>query len=97
VWRDYNERAACENVIKELDQGHGLPTLICPRFGATEAALAVTGITWWRCSSPSWVAASGGAGPPAQLAVGDGGHHQPPAGKNDGPAGRAARAWWQRV
>lgn len=29
VWRDYNGRAACENVIKELDAGYGLPQLIC--------------------------------------------------------------------
>lgn len=41
VWRDYNGRAACENVIKELDQGYGLPTLICQKFWATEAALSL--------------------------------------------------------
>lgn len=41
VWRDYNARAACENVIKELDQGYGLPTLICQKFWATEAALSL--------------------------------------------------------
>lgn len=40
VWRDYNGRAACENVIKELDQGYGLPELICKDFWATEAALS---------------------------------------------------------
>ena len=39
VWRDYNGRAACENVIKELDAGYGLPQLVCKDFWATEAAL----------------------------------------------------------
>jgi hypothetical protein len=40
VWRDYNGRAACENVIKELAAGYGLPQLICRDFWATEAALS---------------------------------------------------------
>ena len=40
VWRDYNGRAACENVIKELDAGYGLPELVCQDFWATEAALS---------------------------------------------------------
>jgi hypothetical protein len=40
VWRDYNGRAACENVIKELDAGYGLPQLVCQNFWATEAALS---------------------------------------------------------
>jgi hypothetical protein len=40
VWRDYNGRAACENVIKELDAGYGLPQLVCQDFWATEAALS---------------------------------------------------------
>ena len=40
VWRDYNGRAACENVIKELDAGYGLPELVCHDFWATEAALS---------------------------------------------------------
>jgi hypothetical protein len=40
VWRDYNGRAACENVIKELDAGYGLPELVCKQFWATEAALS---------------------------------------------------------
>jgi hypothetical protein len=41
VWRDYNGRAACENVIKELDAGYGLPDLVCRSFWATEAALSL--------------------------------------------------------
>lgn len=41
VWREYNGRAACENVIKELDAGYGLPQLICEQFWSTEAALSL--------------------------------------------------------
>jgi hypothetical protein len=40
VWREYNGRAACEGVIKELDAGYGLPQLACKSFWATEAVLA---------------------------------------------------------
>jgi hypothetical protein len=40
VWRDDHGRAACENVIKELDAGYGLPELVCKDFWATEAALS---------------------------------------------------------
>lgn len=45
VWREYNGRAACENVIKELDQGYALPHLACAEFWATEAALSLAVIT----------------------------------------------------
>lgn len=41
VWREYNGRAACENIIKELDAGYGLPDLACRDFWATEAALSL--------------------------------------------------------
>lgn len=40
VWREYNGRAACEGVIKELDAGYGLPQLACQSFWGTEAALS---------------------------------------------------------
>jgi len=40
VWREYNGRAACEGVIKELDAGYGLPQLACESFWATEAVLS---------------------------------------------------------
>jgi len=40
VWREYNGRAACEGVIKELDAGYGLPQLVCQQFWSTEAALS---------------------------------------------------------
>lgn len=41
VWREYNGRAACENIIKELDAGYGLPELACQSFWGTEAALSL--------------------------------------------------------
>jgi hypothetical protein len=41
VWRDYNGRAGCECVIKELDAGFALPKLILSKFWATEAALSL--------------------------------------------------------
>ena len=41
VWREYNGRAACENIIKELDAGYGLPELACRSFWGTEAALSL--------------------------------------------------------
>lgn len=41
VWREYNGRAACENIIKELDAGYGLPDLACQDFWGTEAALSL--------------------------------------------------------
>ena len=40
MWREYNGRAACEGVIKELDAGYGLPQLASEMFWATEAALS---------------------------------------------------------
>jgi hypothetical protein len=41
VWREYNGRAGCEGVIKELDAGFAVPKLVCRRFWATEAALSL--------------------------------------------------------
>jgi hypothetical protein len=41
VWREYNGRAACENIIKELNAGYGLPDLVCKDFWGTEAALSL--------------------------------------------------------
>jgi len=46
VWRDYNGRADCENVIKELQQGFALPTLCLRSFWATEAALSLATLTY---------------------------------------------------
>jgi hypothetical protein len=46
VWRYYNGRADCENVIKELQSGFGLPTLCLQSFWATEAALCLAALTY---------------------------------------------------
>jgi hypothetical protein len=46
VWRYYNGRADCENVIKELREGFALPTLCLRSFWATEAALALATVTY---------------------------------------------------
>lgn len=45
VWRYYNGRADCENVIKELREGFALPPLCLEKFWATEAALSLTVLT----------------------------------------------------
>ena len=46
VWRYYNGRADCENVIKELREGFALPTLCLKDFWATEAALSLATLTY---------------------------------------------------
>jgi hypothetical protein len=46
VWRYYNGRADCENVIKELQSGFGLPTLCLQSFWATEASLCLAALTY---------------------------------------------------
>jgi hypothetical protein len=46
VWRYYNGRADCENVIKELHEGFALPTLCLESFWATEAALSLATLTY---------------------------------------------------
>jgi hypothetical protein len=46
VWRYYNGRADCENVIKELREGFALPTLCLKKFWATEAALSLASLTY---------------------------------------------------
>ena len=46
VWRYYNGRADCENVIKELQSGFALPTLCLEKFWATEAALSLATMTY---------------------------------------------------
>jgi len=46
VWRYYNGRADCENVIKELQSGFALPTLCLQSFWATEAALSLGTLTY---------------------------------------------------
>jgi len=46
VWRYYNGRADCENVIKELQAGFALPTLCLEQFWSTEAALSLATLTY---------------------------------------------------
>ena len=46
VWRHYNGRADCENVIKELQAGFALPTLCLEQFWASEAALSLATLTY---------------------------------------------------
>jgi hypothetical protein len=46
VWRFYNGRADCENVIKELQSGFALGTLCLESFWATEAALSLATLTY---------------------------------------------------
>lgn len=46
VWRYYNGRADCENVIKELQQGFALSHLCLQSFWATEAALSLATLTY---------------------------------------------------
>ena len=46
VWRYYNGRADCENVIKELQSGFALTTLCLHSFWATEAALSLATLTY---------------------------------------------------
>ena len=41
VWRQYNPRAGCEEVIKQLDMDFALPKLCLAKFWATEAALSM--------------------------------------------------------
>jgi hypothetical protein len=46
LWRYYNGRSDCENVIKELKEGFALPTLCLENFWATEAALSLATLTY---------------------------------------------------
>jgi hypothetical protein len=50
VWRDYNGRAGCENVIKELDEHFGLPQLCLKKFWSTEAALSLAVLSYNLCT-----------------------------------------------
>jgi hypothetical protein len=46
VWRYYNGRSDCENVIKELSEGFALPMLCLEKFWATEATLSLAVLTY---------------------------------------------------
>ena len=46
MWRYYNGRADCENVVKEMEVGFALPTLCLGSFWASEAALSLATLTY---------------------------------------------------
>lgn len=50
VWRRYNGRAGCENVIKELDANYGLPQICLANFWSSEAALALAVVAYNLCT-----------------------------------------------
>lgn len=49
VWREYNGRAGCEEVIKQLDADFGLPQLCLAKFWSTEAALSLAVLSYNLC------------------------------------------------
>ena len=49
VWREYNGRAGCEEVIKQLDADFGLPQLCLEKFWSTEAALSLAIVSYNLC------------------------------------------------
>ena len=49
VWRDYNKRAGCEEVIKQLDMDFALPKLCLQKFWSTEAALGLAVFSYNLC------------------------------------------------
>ena len=49
VWRRYNGRAGCENIIKELATSYALPQLCLGKFFATEAALSLSVMAYNLC------------------------------------------------
>jgi hypothetical protein len=46
VWRQYNPRAGCEEVIKQLDADFALPKLCLQKFWSTEAALCLAVLSY---------------------------------------------------
>jgi hypothetical protein len=49
VWRDYNLRAGCEGVIKQLDLDFALDKLCLKKFYATEAAMSLAVVAYNLC------------------------------------------------
>lgn len=49
VWCDYNGRAGCEDVIKQLDANFALPQLCLKKFWNTEAALSLAVFSYNLC------------------------------------------------
>ena len=49
IWRDYNARAGCEGVIKQLDMDFALDKLCLKKFFATEAAMNLAVVAYNLC------------------------------------------------
>jgi hypothetical protein len=49
VWREYNARAGCEGVIKQLDMDFALDKLCLKKFFATEAAMSLAVMAYNLC------------------------------------------------
>lgn len=49
LWRDYNQRAGCEGVIKQLDMDFALDKLCLKKFYATEAAMSLAVMSYNLC------------------------------------------------
>ena len=49
IWRDYNPRAGCEGVIKQLDMDFALDKLCLKQFFATEAAMSLAVVAYNLC------------------------------------------------
>jgi len=49
LWRDYNQRAGCEGVIKQLDGDFALPHLCLQNFWSTEGALSLAVFSYNLC------------------------------------------------
>jgi hypothetical protein len=49
LWRDYNGRAGCEGVIKQLDLDFALDKLCLKKFFATEAAMSLAVLSYNLC------------------------------------------------
>ena len=49
IWRDYNPRAGCEGVIKQLDMDFALDKLCLKKFFATEAAMSLAVVAYNLC------------------------------------------------
>ena len=49
IWRDYNGRAGCEGVIKQLDMDFALDKLCLKKFFATEAAMSLAVLAYNLC------------------------------------------------
>jgi hypothetical protein len=50
VWRDYNARAGCEGVIKQLDLDFALDKLCLKKFFASEAAMSLAVVAYNLCT-----------------------------------------------